>query len=599
MKLSKLTAAISIALFSSAIHANTQLDKLVISANKTEQSIESVTSMIHIITAEEIEAKHYQTALEAISKLAGISFTQNGSIGMSSNVFLRGSDNKRILFLIDGIRINNPSSTNGAAIEHIPTANIERIEIVKGAQSGVWGSDAAAGVINIITKTNTRPQINLEYGSYNTKKVSAQGTVKTGKGNLTLSLQKIETDGFSSYVPSGDDVDNYEKDGYENTSAMAKFSTSFMNGGNLTMSHNHTSAINDYDAEYQNPNSPGTSDSRTDLTSIQYIFDNTTVALKQSLFDSKQTHSEYTDRIEGRTQSVDVTQQYNNLLFGLGYTHNETDSEKPSYTYPAPTYIKTYQGQNIQNASNDTKSIYLTHHHKHGALLFNEALRWDNYSNFDSIITGKLGVKAIINKQSFVTANYGTAYNAPSIIQILNPWGISNPDLEPERSRDVDLGYTYSDFNVTLFKKSVDNLIDWHSSQFQNVEGTTEILGLEASYQHSWNSVDLITNIARVETQKEDGSNLARRPETEASVDVTWYASDHLDFNVNAQYIGARSEEAYTQFYTVVNSVINYQINKDLNAYLKLNNVFDTYYQVVDNYGAQERSAYLGVNAQF
>lgn len=600
MKLSKITAAIlATALPTSVFADQNTLEQIIVSANNIEQSVRSVTSEMHVITAEEIEAKHYTTLIQALNTLPGISFTQNGGLGSSTSIFLRGSSNNRTLILIDGIRANDPSSTTGANLANIMIANIERIEVIKGAQSGVWGSDAAAGVINIITKDSPDTFINTEVGSYNTKKLSVATTLKAEKTSLALSASHIETDGFTSYAPRGENIGQYEDDGYDNTNFSAKFSTDFGENGSLNVAHHHTKALSDYDAEYANPNSDGAVDAQTDLTSIEYKIDNTKLTLQQSLFTSNQKESDYTDNVEGTTQSIQLTQQLGNLILGTAYSYNKIDSEKPIYAYPAPTYIKTYQNQLLQKTDTTTVSAFANHSHEFEGVVFNEALRWDNYSNFDPKFTGKIGAKFPIDELSSISMNYGTAYNAPSLMQIVNPWGISNPSLKPENSRELSLNYTNGGFILSLFDKNIEDLIEWQSSQFQNVEGSTNIKGYEISYSKSLGKIDISTNFTRLKTEKEDGTPLARRPETQIGFDMTWYATNQLDINLNTQYIGERSEEHYTQNYSVWNANLNYQINKSISAYLKVENLFDTYYQVIDNYASAERSAYIGVNAKF
>ena len=145
----------------------------VTSATKSEQSIQNVTSNVEVITKEEIEERHFTTVSEALNTLSGINVTSNGGLGKGTSVFMRGFDSQRILVLIDGINYNDFTGISGAAFEHLMITDIERIEVIKGAQSGIWGADANAGVINIITssaKEGTNSNILTEYGSYNTKK---------------------------------------------------------------------------------------------------------------------------------------------------------------------------------------------------------------------------------------------------------------------------------------------------------------------------------------------------------------------------------------------------------------------------------------------
>lgn len=202
----------------------------VTSATKTEQSIKDVTSNIDVITTEEIEEKHYTTVVDALNTIPGISFTSNGGIGQPTSVYLRGMDSNKTLVLIDGIRYNDPTGLSGANFAHLMITDIERIEVIKGAQSSIWGADASAGVINIITKKakeGTFTNISTEYGSYNFKKVNAGVSHKNKKFDVKLNVLRVDTDGFTSISPKGSDIDDFEDDEYKNTSIDLKAGYNF------------------------------------------------------------------------------------------------------------------------------------------------------------------------------------------------------------------------------------------------------------------------------------------------------------------------------------------------------------------------------------
>ena len=151
---------LSISLVASVLLATTNLFSAqnletieVISATKSTQSIKDVTSNIEVITKEEIEERHFSGVSEALNTLAGVNIISNGGVGQSDSLFIRGIDSKRILILVDGVRYNEPAGLSGAPLAQMLIDDIEQIEVVKGAQSGVWGADASGGVVNIITSS--------------------------------------------------------------------------------------------------------------------------------------------------------------------------------------------------------------------------------------------------------------------------------------------------------------------------------------------------------------------------------------------------------------------------------------------------------------
>lgn len=598
-----ITSLLSTLTFTSQSVLANQLEQVVVSANKTEQSINEVTSNVTIITAEELETKHYASLADALKKIAGISFTRNGGIGATTSIFVRGSKSSRTLVLVDGIRLQDPSVISGADFANINLANIERIEIIKGAQSGVWGSDAAAGVINIITKSNAS-EINLEYGTYSTRKATIAGNTQIGNTQLSINANRTLSDGFSAQAPAYEDIDQFEDDAYQNTNIIIKSKTEFNSEQTLGLVLNHTNSYSEYDG-YNAPNSQKRSKTETDLVGVDYSFKNTKISVQHSDFKSNQLDEGYTDEVKGQTQSLEVQHKIDSWLLGALHTKNETDSEKPNFFYdPNNNWAKTYQNQNIQNTSNHSNAVFVTHQTKFKNLITNEALRWDDYSNFGSKVTGKFGIKYFLNDHSSVSANYGTAYNAPSLIQVINPWGTSNPDLAPENTREWNLSYQFHGLVITYFDKRVKDLIDWRNNQYQNVGGKTKIQGTEVEYSISLANFGISANYTHLNTEDSNGDPLAHRPEDQIGIDIDWYASDKLDLNLSGLWIGKRPDSPYdaeskTQYYNVWDVVMNYQFNKQFSGYIKVDNLFDEYYQVVGGYATAERSIYAGVKAKF
>jgi len=206
----------------------------------TPQKLDSITSNISLITADEIEERGFSTLSQALNSIVGIDINRNGGFGTTTSVILDGMSNKYILVLVDGIRYNDPTSTSGASITNISLEDIESIEILKGAQSGVWGADASSGVINIITKKSKdgfSGYLNSVYGSYGYKEIGVGLSYKTSKYYTKLDISKIDTDGYSAQQLNGEDLDKYEDDGYEN------LTISLMAGVNINKNNKETHLV--------------------------------------------------------------------------------------------------------------------------------------------------------------------------------------------------------------------------------------------------------------------------------------------------------------------------------------------------------------------
>ncbi len=576
----------------------------VTSATKSTQSIKDVTSNVEVITKEEIEEKHFTTVTQALSTLSGINVISNGGLGNSSSVFIRGMDSRRILVLIDGVKFQDPSNTGGASFEHLMINDIERIEVVKGPQSGIWGADASAGVINIITKNNeegTHTSVNTEFGSFQTKKYGMSVSNKTKKYDMGLSANRVLTDGFSSQVPYGDNPDDYVKNGYRNTTVNLKGGYNLTDSDRISANFNNINSLTQYDGN--TPNQTKRSDNESNLYSIAYnkIYNNHDVKLKYDIskFEKEQLEASAAYEVKnynGETQIVelsDTIKYFDNDNFIIGVNREQTDVD---YT----------KGNNVTNDdANINKAIFLTNTNTFDKLIITESLRRDDYSTFNISNTGKIGAKYYILEDLSLSGNYGTAFNAPNLIQVLNPWGITNPDLEPEKTKGYDLSVNYKAITVTYFENKVENLINWKNSQYQNIEGTSTLKGYELAYKKAViEDTFLNLNYTALDAEDSKGDDLARRAKNQVGFGVDYYGIDRFQFNVNGQYIGDRFDRANktgaeTGNYTVWNSVINYDISKTYKAYLKVDNLFDKYYQTIDGYATAERSAYLGLKANF
>ena len=208
----KLSFAAAILLFTST-YAEELEPITVLTANKTLQSIENTASHVTVITANEIEEKGFHSVAEVINAVAGISVAQSGGLGQQSSFFIRGADSGKVLVLLDGMRLNDPSTTNGTALlDSLSTTNIERIEIIKGGLSSIWGSNASAGVINIITKSpkhGVHGSVRLLYGSHNTKGLDTDITYSDEKLSAQLLASILDTDGISALAPQEAEEDAY------------------------------------------------------------------------------------------------------------------------------------------------------------------------------------------------------------------------------------------------------------------------------------------------------------------------------------------------------------------------------------------------------
>ncbi|MDQ7060512.1 MAG: TonB-dependent receptor [Sulfurimonas sp.] len=573
-----------------------------------------VTDSVTIITKEALEESRITSLDEALNKLAGISMTQNGGAGKSTSMFLRGMDTRRLLVLIDGVRHNDPATLKSTAdFSKIMLYNVEQIEIIKGAQSGVWGSEASGGVINIITskaKKGLHGILNVEYGSFGTTNTSLQASYAEEKFDILIGGLSFKTAGFSAVEAKQSEADygkrydelGLEKDLYENESINAKLGYNFTDDDRIEAMVQATNGITKYDAF------AGVSG---DSTTQQSVFKNRlyTLAYKHkdnlndlklqynlSTFDREDTYGNYIGSIEEFKVDDKISYMKDSFL-RIGASYQKAQSKEVTV--------------NKEDKDYNTQSIFVTNYNKFKLIanqntIITESIRYDKYSDYDNSLTGKLGLKQFIMDDFYISTNIGTGYNVPTMSQLYNQyWG--NIDLKPEKSLTSDITIGNNTVWVTGFYNKITDLIDYNFSTFTytQIDGTSRFKGIELGYEdYYFNSLGISAMYTYTDTEDVNGKALARRPKIQIDATLTYYITEAFDIGLSSQYIGERFDKADNQGaqtgkYLVSNLVSNYKVNKKITLYGKIDNITDKYYQTVDGYATAERSYYIGLNAKF
>jgi len=599
-------------LLSNTLYAEETLkDITVTTANKTAQSLQNVTSNVEVITADDIEERGYTTVVEALNSLPGISFSSNGGVGQPASVYLRGMDSKRTLVLIDGIRYNDPTGLNGAPFSDLLVDDIERIEVVKGAQSGIWGADASAGVINIITKSGTKGthgSIKAEHGSFNTTHTNVELSHHTESYYLAASGSKISSDGFSAVQPYGTDLDNLEDDGYENKTYAFKAGIHLNETNKIDLSHRVIDSKTEADA-YSfilggfDPNSQYDVDAKYTFSSLKFnhvdSFNELNLYANRSTFSRYYPQSGFSPRFDGETREYGITSKI---------TYRTTDFLLIGADY------KTFKHKNSINKKTKNKGLFLSNTNifegfMGGKTILNESLRYDKYDTFKNKVTGKIGLKHIHeNIQGLTTSlNYGTAYNIPTLYQLYTPF-FGNSTLKPETTKSWDLTIAYKDFSLTYFHTRIEDLIDYDTSIFKygNLAGTSKINGIEIAYRKEiLENLLLTTNYTHLIAAKDSNNKtLGRRPKDDLKFGIDYYGIEKLHIGVDGEYVGKRYDRTDNQGrqtgkYTIINMTADYQLNKNVKLYGKIVNATDKSYQTVDGYASSPRAFTLGLKASF
>ena len=585
--------------------AEVVLEPLVVTgANNSQQLVANLPENVSIITAEDLEKSHATTLTEALNRLAGIAFSSNGGLGTSTSFYLRGFDSKRTLVLIDGIRYNDPTGLNGAEIQHITLDEIERIEIIKGAQSGIWGADASAGVINIITKASKKGyhmSAKTEHGTYGLQKYIATASYKNDLINIKLSASQLETTGISAAESKLGDLNfgtrgldaGFEADGYKNNSNSLKLGYQISSKHYLELSANTISTYTEYDDGSADDNDTKFSTINNIFYQALYTFENENselkIAYKASHFDRNFDNlSPYTGAVSEWIVTERINGDKEDFIL-LGASSQEFSQDK--------------SGSTDLNANYQTNSIFGSNYNKIDNTIVSESIRIDSYNSFDNTVTGKLGIKQSINDNLALKLNLASGYNVPTLNQLFASYG--NPLLSPESTLSSDITFEISKFKLTYFYNEITDMIAWEGVGYTNILGQSILQGTEITYSADLiKTINLGLNYTYLNAKDADGFTLARRPEHQADLRLTYAPRKEFSLLTHIQYIGTRYEladnqGAQTGEYTLINLVANYNINKKLKAYIKVDNLFDTFYQVVDGYGTAGLSGYIGLSASY
>jgi vitamin B12 transporter len=579
---------------------------------RTKQQIDDTTSNIEVITSKQIEQRGYTTLVEALNSLSSISFTQDGGLGQTAAIRIRGMHQTNVLVLIDGIRYNDITSPNGAAFEHLMVSNIEKIEVIKGATSGIWGADASAGVINIVTKNakdGLSAKVNREIGSLNRRKIGVSLSYKQDRYYIQLSGKQLTGDSVSAQAPRGEDINQYENDKYKNKTGTIKAGFSINDTNKIDISHTIIDSEVDYDA-FASPDdttSSGKSKSNFSKLSFSHIdsFNEFNIYAKKSIFARE------TGAINSKTKFDGIIKEYGTtskipyrgsdfVLIGTDYKKFSQDNLVNSAT---TTIAKDYTN----------RAFFATNSNKLGGLIFTQSIRSDRYTNFDDKTTGKLGIKYNFDKNIYISSNYGTAYKVPTLSQLYGQYG-SNANLKPESTKSFDVTANYKAIKITYFRADVEDLHGFDAVTFQNIniDGTSTVKGYELSYrQNITDNLTANSSYTYTDAKDRDGHILGRVPKETMKFAIEYFGIKNTYLGANGEYIGQRWDRNYSSFntptpngaqtgrYTLFGLTTRYSVNKHLDIYAKSNNIFDKYYQTVDGYATAGRTIYAGLNAKF
>lgn len=591
-------------LLPSAVLAATEPDEIVVYGSRLDQDIAKVGSSVSVLTTEDLEQQGYAFVLDALAATPGVTVNRNGAFGGAASLRIRGAGTDQTLVLIDGVPVGDTSSVGGAFdFARLDVAQIERIEVLRGPQSTLWGSEAIGGVVSITTKRpeNTSLTAFVEGGSFDTVRGGASMSVRDAeKGGLRIAGSAISSEGISK---ADEEAGNTEEDGFDSASVSAALDTQVLGLG-LDLRLFYQTANTETDSfDFTAPGSVADGDENTETEEF-----NASLAIT---LPSSSDGFEHT------------------LLLG----HNRIDRDNflngaPNFDAEGQRSILRYQATaklsdriklalggegDLRQAGGDDTSIASAFALVEAAaterLTLSGGLRIDDHEAFGSETTGRVAAAFAATDTLTLRANWGQGFKAPSLFQqtfFCCGAAAPNPDLAPERSEGYEIGARFArgglSLDIVTFVLETENLIDFSfiDGSYVNID-EVRTNGIETSGSARllpW--LEAQVSYAFLDAEDGDGNRLVRIPRHSGDAALIADPKGPFSAALNLRYNGEENDNfGITEDWTRLDLNLRYQLREAAELYLRAENLADADYQEIFGYGTPGRSAYAGLRLHY
>ena len=597
-------------LFTANVFADNELktSDVFVTATRTPISKNNVIADVTTISSEDIERAGSSSLPELLQRQPGIEISNLGGPGKVSTIGIRGTSSTHSIVLVDGIRLS-AATTGFSAIEHIPLSQIEKIEIVRGPASSLYGQDAIGGVIQIFTKKGVdgfKPYVDIGYGSYNTSNFKSGVRAGNNQTTYAINFAAMNTDGFSAFVPNPANAansKNLDKDGYKNYSLSSSLSHKINQDYEIDLQYFLSKGKNQFDNRFANfsPSFHGNYRNEIKLETYAMNIKGQINKAWQSSIKLSQSTDKYLD-----------LQSFNNLLGeddanrkDLYKTTQDQLSWQNNVALPRGSITLLYDF--LEQRIKTTDLYEKTQRTNHGVMVgysliedkhnFQSNFRKDFNSAYDDAVTGNIGYAYSINSNWTVSSSYGTAFVSPSfnfLYSLADSFALGNPNLKPEKSKNIEGSIRYKDdsgsMSLTMFQNKIDDFIIYTApaeagsrTSTQNLN-KAEIQGLTISGDQFFGHFQMKGSLTSQSAKNEDTDKyLPRRASLIGNINLNYYIGN-WNIGVEETFSGKRFDDKENivnlSGYALTNIVTDYKINDKLKLNLRLNNVLDKDYSL-------------------
>ena len=579
-----------------------EVKEIIVKGARIDISEDNFGSSIFILDSEEIRLRGIRSAIDAISSSPGVTAKKNGSFGGVGSVRIRGASSSQTLVLIDGIPVNDASSPGGGYnFEYLDTSNIDRIEVLRGSQSTLWGSDAIGGVVNIYTKSADKNSINLlsEFGSFGLRKINSELGIASNSSKFLFLVDDTSLDGISK---ADKNDGNVEKDGFETNSYSFK--------GDIDLNNIQIKGLLSYiksDVEYDSFGFvTGVQDGDERSITEEFIGN---LTIKFNLFDDKLVNT-------FSVNQSDISRDYftnDNLTFGA-------DGERKLYRYQGNTgfgeFNKIAFGLEKEESSVNADKLsidsyfFLYQFQPIKDLVISAGIRNDDNKGFNSKTTRKISAAYRVFDNLSIKTSWGEGFKVPTIFQttfFCCGAESANTNIRPEESTSYDLGFDFSlkdkfSFSLVYFKKDINDQINFSFGLggYENID-FVESDGFEISVNSQISEeINLYLNYSYIDSIDGRGQRLINIPKDSGELALTYNSSFNLSGSLTIKYNGSEIS-TYGNLDSWSRADINlfYKLNNYSEVYFRVENLLDKNYQQVFGYGTPDRSGLVGVKVNF
>ena len=597
-------------LFTANVFADNELktSDVFVTATRTPISKNNVIADVTTISSEDIERAGSSSLPELLQRQPGIEISNLGGPGKVSTIGIRGTSSTHSIVLVDGIRLS-AATTGFSAIEHIPLSQIEKIEIVRGPASSLYGQDAIGGVIQIFTKKGVdgfKPYVDIGYGSYNTSNFKSGVRAGNNQTTYAINFAAMNSDGFSAFVPNPANAANsinLDKDGYKNYSLSSSLSHKINQDYEIDLQYFLSKGKNQFDNRFANfsPSFHGNYRNEIKLETYAMNIKGQINKAWQSSIKLSQSTDKYLD-----------LQKLNNFTFeddanlkDLYKTTQDQLSWQNNVALPrgSITLLYDFLKQRIK-----TTDVYeKTQRTNHGVMVgysliedkhnFQSNFRKDFNSVYEDAVTGNIGYAYSIDPNWTIASSYGTAFVSPSfnfLYSLADSFALGNPNLKPEKSKNIEGSIRYKDdsgsMSLTMFQNKIDDFIIYTApaeagsrTSTQNLN-KAEIQGLTISGDQFFGHFQIKGSATGQSAKNEDTDKyLPRRASLIGNINLNYYIGN-WNIGVEETFSGKRFDDKENivnlSGYALTNIVTDYKINDKLKLNLRLNNVLDKDYSL-------------------